>query len=402
METLSAGLRNAYGKKDVPLDLPGVHLRLAVPMGAFSSARVDAGTRALLREMRAAQRRWGRALDLGCGYGPIALALAGGGLAERVVGVDRDAVAVAFAAENARRNGLADVEIRPGLAYAGLEGRRFDVIVSNVPAKAGRPVIGMLLLAAKRHLTEGGEVWIVVVEPLAAFVDDLLAGGAVEVPARVARARHVVYNYRFTRAEIPGARGEDVYVRRAGRFEWKGHAYSLSGFHGLGEFDSRHWVTDAIVEAFARRFGGTEAPAVTVCNPGPGHAAVLAGRVAESIGRMTLASRDGLALEAAGRNLVANGFTGELRSVHTADWPAAAAERPRQMVLATLDEKEGLEVNLHQLRGLLGAGHAVIAGCKSSFASRLCSALRADGHHAVGKVRRKGCSAFCLLPAVGG
>ena len=51
METLSAGLWNAYRKKDVPLDLPGVHLRLEVPMGAFSSVRVDAGTRALLREM---------------------------------------------------------------------------------------------------------------------------------------------------------------------------------------------------------------------------------------------------------------------------------------------------------------------------------------------------------------
>lgn len=71
-------------------------------------------------------------LDLGTGTGAIALALKTERPAWRVTAVDRVSQAVALAHENAVRCGL-DIETIESDWYAGLLGRKFDVIVSNPP-----------------------------------------------------------------------------------------------------------------------------------------------------------------------------------------------------------------------------------------------------------------------------
>ncbi len=75
----------------------------------------------------------GPALDLGCGSGILAIAAALLG-AEPVLGVDIDAQAVAVAAENARRNHVAElVNFRQGDLAAGLSGS-FTLVVANIVA----------------------------------------------------------------------------------------------------------------------------------------------------------------------------------------------------------------------------------------------------------------------------
>ena len=84
----------------------------------------------------------GSALDLGCGPGALAIALAGvagaGGPAGRVVATDLDVRALAWARWNAILNGADGIDLRQGDLYAPVAGERFDLIVSQPPFLAHR------------------------------------------------------------------------------------------------------------------------------------------------------------------------------------------------------------------------------------------------------------------------
>ncbi len=124
--------------------LPDVHLELATDAGVFSPGRVDPGTRLLLDV--AADPPGppaGDLLDLGCGYGPIALVLASRAPAATVWAVDVNERALDLCARNAAHAGLANVRCAtpddPALpaAYAG--------IWSNPPIRVGKQALHELL-----------------------------------------------------------------------------------------------------------------------------------------------------------------------------------------------------------------------------------------------------------------
>lgn len=72
--------------------------------------------------------------DLGTGSGAIALALARERPGCRVVATDRSADALAIARENARRNGIGNIEFRQGRWYDALPAdQRFELLLSNPP-----------------------------------------------------------------------------------------------------------------------------------------------------------------------------------------------------------------------------------------------------------------------------
>ncbi len=65
----------AHRPGTVHVVLPDVHLRLETDSGMFSPGRLDTGTRVLLEAVPAPPPA-GDLLDLGCGYGPMALTMA--------------------------------------------------------------------------------------------------------------------------------------------------------------------------------------------------------------------------------------------------------------------------------------------------------------------------------------
>ncbi|MGP4028120.1 class I SAM-dependent methyltransferase [Actinomadura sp. 3N407] len=149
----------ASRRRSVDLVLPDLHLRLDTDSGMFSPDRVDPGTRVLLETVPAPPQA-GDLLDLGCGYGPIALTLAKRSPQARVWGVDVNQRALTLAESNARAAGLDNVrfslvdEIDPGL--------RFTAIWSNPPIRIGKAALHDLLLTWLPRLTPAGRAHLVV------------------------------------------------------------------------------------------------------------------------------------------------------------------------------------------------------------------------------------------------
>lgn len=148
----------------------GHDLVARVSSKVFSHQRVDLGTRQLLAEAPALPSR-GRFLDLGCGWGPIAVSMAKEAPEAEVWAVDVNSRAVDLTARNARLNGCPNV--RALLAEAALEavaeeGARFDVIWSNPPIRIGKEALHGLLLQWLGLLTPSGVAHLVVQRNLGA------------------------------------------------------------------------------------------------------------------------------------------------------------------------------------------------------------------------------------------
>lgn len=146
---------------------------------AFGTGRHES-TRGCLLALAALadERRFGRALDMGCGSGILALAMAKLGGCP-VLAVDTDADAARVTAENARINGVADlVTARQGDGFLCEDVARwgpYDLIVENILADA----ICALAPGLLRHLAADG----------VAVLSGLLADQAADVLAAHAPLR---------------------------------------------------------------------------------------------------------------------------------------------------------------------------------------------------------------------
>ena len=205
MTTSSPGSPIApYVHRRVPLDLGGRRLEFATCLDLFSSHQVDVGSRLLLRTMEPvlAERDTeasARVLDLGCGYGALGVALATMPAVASAHLVDRDALAVDFAAENARANGVeVTTSVSLGLAEVlrDTPEARYDLVASNLPGKAGAAVLSSMLLGALGVLAPGGLVAVVVIEPIRDLVASTLAREDLEVTLRRDTADYSVFHYR--------------------------------------------------------------------------------------------------------------------------------------------------------------------------------------------------------------
>jgi 16S rRNA (guanine1207-N2)-methyltransferase len=149
----------------VTLALADLTLRLTTDRGVFSHEGVDAGTRLLLQEA-APPPAAGDLLDLGCGYGPIALTLARRAPAATVWAVDVNERALALCAANAETNGVHNV--RPVSVDEMPPELRFAAIWSNPPIRIGKAALHDLLLRWLARLTDDGVATLVVQKHLGA------------------------------------------------------------------------------------------------------------------------------------------------------------------------------------------------------------------------------------------
>lgn len=139
--------------------LPDVYLDLATDSGVFSPGRLDPGTRFLL-ESAPRPPATGNLLDVGCGYGPIALTLASRSPGSVVWALDVNERALDLCARNAASAGLPNVRcVKPGAAELP---DRFDGIWSNPPIRIGKAALHDLLLTWLGRLAPDASAHLVV------------------------------------------------------------------------------------------------------------------------------------------------------------------------------------------------------------------------------------------------
>ncbi|WP_018156337.1 class I SAM-dependent methyltransferase [Demetria terragena] len=155
----SAEPASAAERRSLTVELAGAVREVDVASGIFSPGRLDPGTAVLLREV-ALPDKPGTYLDLGCGWGPIALSL---GLAQPTADVwalDVNERALDLMRGNAAR--LGTDRVRSVRAEEVPVEVRFDEIWSNPPIRVGKQVLHDLLRAWLPRLSPTGVAHLVV------------------------------------------------------------------------------------------------------------------------------------------------------------------------------------------------------------------------------------------------
>jgi len=137
----------------------GELLTFVVDTGIFASHGLDPGTALLIENLTL--RRTDRVLDLGCGWGAVGVAAAKSARDGRVVLTDVNRRAARLARQNVERNGVRNAEVRVGSLFAPVAGETFDVIATNPPFHAGRPLVLRILSEAPDHLAPDGRLVLV-------------------------------------------------------------------------------------------------------------------------------------------------------------------------------------------------------------------------------------------------
>ena len=148
-------------RRRLRLHLPDLSLDLTVDRGVFSGERVDPGTKLLLSEAPMPGDLAGDVLDLGCGYGPIAVTVARRAPAATVWALDVNERALELCARNAEDNGVGQ-RVRAVTAAGVPDEVRFTAIYSNPPIRIGKGPLQTLLTTWLARLAPGGSAWLVV------------------------------------------------------------------------------------------------------------------------------------------------------------------------------------------------------------------------------------------------
>lgn len=143
----------------VALHLPDLSLELTTDRGVFSGHGVDSGTKLLLLEAPSPPQE-GDLLDLGCGYGPIAVTMARRAPSATVWALDVNRRALRLTELNAADAGAPNVRAVAADAVPG--DVRFATIWSNPPVRIGKQPLQALLGGWLERLVPGGAAWLVV------------------------------------------------------------------------------------------------------------------------------------------------------------------------------------------------------------------------------------------------
>ncbi|WP_156291772.1 class I SAM-dependent methyltransferase [Oceanobacillus salinisoli] len=131
-------------------------------IGVFSKGEVDFGSRLLIETFTEPDVS-GDILDMGCGYGPIGISLAGSFPERNVVMTDVNERALKLAEQNAKSNQVdRNTEIIHSDGFSNLNDHEFAAILTNPPIRAGKAVVHKMLEDSRRALLPNGELWVVI------------------------------------------------------------------------------------------------------------------------------------------------------------------------------------------------------------------------------------------------
>ena len=136
--------------------------------GIFSPRNIDEGTLMLLKYLEINETD--NCLDLGCGYGPIGLTMAKLAPKGQTTLVDKDFKAVEYSNKNAELNQVKNAEALLSNGFDQIRERKFDVVVSNIPAKVGNEMLSLFLHDAYKQMNPGGKIYVVTITGLRKYI----------------------------------------------------------------------------------------------------------------------------------------------------------------------------------------------------------------------------------------
>lgn len=151
--------KSNYQPKQIELDIAGEVFKVNTASGTFSPLRLDFGTSVLIDYLDLAPKK-GNILDLGCGWGPIALNLAKNSPHSKVWAVDINNRSLELTDMNAKALGLGNVQTAsPDSVPKDI---KFSGIWSNPPIRIGKKELHELLLTWLPRLENGSSAYLVV------------------------------------------------------------------------------------------------------------------------------------------------------------------------------------------------------------------------------------------------
>ncbi len=153
----------------IKTELCGIPMQFATTWGLFSPKAIDEGSQLMLDHIQVENDD--NCLDIGCGYGPLGLTIAKLASQGKTTLVDKDFVAIDYTNKNIKLNRLDNCEafLSNGLNQTGK--RRFNLIVSNIPAKVGNELLSLFLYDALQHLEPGGRFYVVTISGIRKYIE---------------------------------------------------------------------------------------------------------------------------------------------------------------------------------------------------------------------------------------
>lgn len=187
--------------RTIAVRLPDLSFELDTDRGVFAHGHLDAGTDLLLRSIGPVPP--GEIVDVGCGYGAIAITLALRNPDARVWAVDVNRRALDLCARNAERAGAGNVV--PAEPDNVPDRVQFAAVYSNPPVRLGKEALHALLLTWIGRLQPGAAATLVVQRHLGA---DSLAAWLIGLGHHVERVRSKA-GYRILEVHAAAGRPHD-------------------------------------------------------------------------------------------------------------------------------------------------------------------------------------------------
>jgi 16S rRNA G1207 methylase RsmC len=163
--------------REITYQVAGREFAVQAASGTFSASKLDPGTSILLSKFEEFPES-GNVLDLGCGWGPISLAIATLSPETKIWALDVNQRSMELARNNAAKLELTNINVIT--ADKVPQDLKFDAIWSNPPIRIGKAALHELLRSWLPRLESGGRAMLVVQKQLGA--DSLLAWIQAEFP----------------------------------------------------------------------------------------------------------------------------------------------------------------------------------------------------------------------------
>lgn len=376
---------DVYFKKEITYDYRSKKLKFRVSQALFSSFDIDLGTKHLLKTpIKEGFNSYKKVLDLGCGYGPIGISLKSAYQSSIVHMVDRDALALEFSRQNAELNNLSGFRIYGSLGYDDVTETDFDLVISNIPAKVGEPVISHILEDARFYLHPGGCVVIVVINAIGDYVTKVLKSNKdINILFHKSWPGHLVFHYEFIGNNFVkpklNAFDRGIYNRGKQDIFIDNYEISVETAFGLAEFDALSYETEIILNKL-RDYKGKKINRAIIFNSGQGIIPTALEKISK-VSEINLVDRDLEALRVSRKNLIANGFNSEKIFLFHGVGLSQTKNGTSDFIIGILNEKDDPKVHIMFLKEateLLSKDGVLILASGSTPITRLESLIKRE------------------------